>query len=142
MTEDIPSLGVSTTRTTVVRYKELLLRGLEVCPNCRNDRDKEHSLPHANQTALATRISTDNWQLRTENCLPKISRQRLPRIRFLDPRDLFWRALRHDASAFFATLGAQIDDPICIADYIQIVFDDDDRVPQIGQPVQYVERSE
>src|ERR1039458_8948839 len=70
----------------------------------------------------------------------KISRQRLPRIRLLHPRHLLRRALRHDAAAFFAAFGAKVDDPVGVADHVQMVFDDDDRIAQVGQTEQHVEQ--
>src|ERR1700684_1324418 len=69
----------------------------------------------------------------------KISRQRLPRIRLLHPRHLLRRALSYDPPAFFAAFRAEINNPIGIPDHIQIMFDDDDRIAQVGQPVQDVE---
>src|ERR1039458_231816 len=56
------------------------------------------------------------------------------------PRDLFGRALGHDAAAFFSAFGAQIDDPVGVADDVQVVFDDDDRVSEIRETVQHVEQ--
>src|SRR5580658_6918753 len=85
-----------------------------------------------------------NWMLGARYCvllpIPKIPRQRLPRIRLLHPRHGFRRALGDDASAFFAAFGTEIDNPIGIADHVKIVFDDDDRVAQVGQPVQHIEQ--
>ncbi len=46
----------------------------------------------------------------------------------------------NDASTFFATFGAEIDDPVSIANYIEIVFDDDDGVAEVGQPVKNIEQ--
>src|ERR1019366_4231191 len=45
-----------------------------------------------------------------------------------------------DAAAFFSAFGAQIDDPVGVADDVQVVFDDDDRVSEIGETVQHVEQ--
>src|ERR1039458_9106558 len=70
----------------------------------------------------------------------KIPRQRLPRIRLLHPRHLLGRALGYDAAAFFAAFGPEVDDPVGIADHIQIVFDDDDRIAKVGQPVKHVKQ--
>ncbi len=70
----------------------------------------------------------------------KIMRERLPGIRFFHCRYLLRRAMRDDASAVFSTLRAEINDPIGIADHIQIVLDDDDGVSQVGQPVEHVEQ--
>src|SRR5438552_15293597 len=38
--------------------------------------------------------------------------------------DLFGRALRDDAAAAFAALGAKVDDPVCLFDDVEIVLDD------------------
>ena len=44
------------------------------------------------------------------------------------------------AAAIFSTLGAQINEPVGVADHIEIVLDDDDRVAEVGEPVQDVEQ--
>ncbi len=36
--------------------------------------------------------------------------------------------------------GPEIDDPIGIADDIQIMLDDEHRIPQIDQPLQHIEK--
>src|SRR6202020_2979311 len=83
------------------------------------------------------------WRAISRAPLPiprKISRQRLPCIRLLHPRHLLWCPLGYEPPAFFATFGAEVNNPIGIADHIQIVFDDDDRIAQVTQPVQDVEQ--
>ena len=47
-------------------------------------------------------------------------------------RHLLRGALRYDEAAFFAAFGAEVDDPVGVADYVQIVFDDDG-IAQVGQ---------
>ena len=49
---------------------------------------------------------------------------------------LLRRALRHQTSALLAPLGPQINDPVGVANNIHVVLDDDDAVPQVGQPMQ------
>ena len=48
--------------------------------------------------------------------------------------------MSHDASAILSAFGAEVDDPVGVADHVQIVLDDDDRVAQVGQPVQHFEQ--
>src|SRR6185437_13130266 len=66
--------------------------------------------------------------------------QRLACVGFLVARHLLGRALGNDSSAFFAALRAEINDPVGITDHVQVVFDDDDGIAQISQPMQYVEQ--
>ena len=63
---------------------------------------------------------------------PEVVRQRLARIGLLDLGDLFGCALRDHAAAVFAAFRAEIDDPVGIADYVEIVLDDDDAIAEIG----------
>ena len=48
-------------------------------------------------------------------------------------RHFFRRAARDDLTAFFATFGTEIDDPVGAFDDFEIVLDDDDRMPGIHQ---------
>jgi len=41
---------------------------------------------------------------------------------------------------FFAAFGPEVDNPVGVANHVQIVLDDDDRIAQVGQPVQHVEQ--
>jgi hypothetical protein len=41
---------------------------------------------------------------------------------------------------FFAAFGAEVDDPIGVADHVQIVLDDDDRIAQVGEPMEHFEQ--
>src|SRR5882724_3496930 len=70
----------------------------------------------------------------------KISCQRLPRIRLLVARHLFRRALSDDTSALFSALRTEINNPVRIADHIQVVLDDHNCISQVGQPVQHLEQ--
>lgn len=54
--------------------------------------------------------------------------------------DLFRRALRDDVTAFIAGFRAEINDPIGAFDDIQIVLDDDDRVPGVYQALENLEQ--
>src|ERR1019366_1032542 len=40
------------------------------------------------------------------------------------------------SSAVLATLRPQVDDPVGVANNVHVVLDDDNAVPQVGQPVQ------
>src|SRR5579862_7383482 len=56
-----------------------------------------------------------NW-LTTVDCSSTIPCQRLPCIRLLHPRYRFRRTLGYDAAAIFAAFGAEVDQPIGVAD--------------------------
>src|SRR5579864_6594120 len=81
---------------------------------------------------LCSNRGTGAPSLGAGNSLPKEIRQRLPRIRLLHFRNLLRRSLRYDPAAVFPAFGPEVDDPIRVPDDIQIVFDDDDGVPQVG----------
>src|SRR2546425_5793425 len=53
---------------------------------------------------------------------------------------LFRRALEHDAAAAVAALGAEVDDPVGLRDHVEIVLDDEHRVPRVDQAVQHVDQ--
>src|SRR5271170_2995334 len=57
-------------------------------------------------------------------------------MRVGDGRNVLGSALSDDAASVFAALGAEIDDPVGVADDVEVVFDDDDGVAEIGQAVQ------
>src|SRR5579863_4571801 len=67
------------------------------------------------------------------------ARQYLPRIRFFHLGNLLGRALRYDSAAAFAAFGAQVDDPVGLLDYVEVVLDDQDGVAEVGEAVQDVE---
>jgi hypothetical protein len=67
------------------------------------------------------------------------TRKHLPRIRFLHLGNLLGRALRDDAAAAFAAFGAEVDDPVGLLDYVEVVLDDQDGVAEVGEAVQDVE---
>src|SRR5919109_343688 len=66
--------------------------------------------------------------------------QSLASVGLLVSRHLLGRALCDDPATLLAAFGTQIDDPVGIADDIKIVFDDDDGVTQIRQPMQNIEQ--
>ena len=53
---------------------------------------------------------------------------------------LFRSAARNDFPAAGAGLGAHVNDPIGLFDHVEVVFDDDDGVSQIDQPMQDVKQ--
>ncbi len=48
----------------------------------------------------------------------------------------FWRTFGHDVTTPIATFGTQVDDMISDFDDVKIVFDDDDGIAFVNQPVQ------
>ena len=59
--------------------------------------------------------------------------------RFAVGGDIFGRAGDDDLSAVLARLGADVDDPVGRFDHVQIMFDHDDGIAEIDQPIQHVE---
>ena len=55
-------------------------------------------------------------------------------------RDFCGAAFADDAAAVFAAFGAEVEDPVGVADHVEIVLDDDDRVAEIGEAVQDFEQ--
>ena len=49
---------------------------------------------------------------------------------------VFGRALGHDEAARVAAFGAQVDEPVAGADHVQVVLDDDERVPRVDELAQ------
>ncbi len=53
--------------------------------------------------------------------------------------DLCGAAFAHEAAAVFAAFGAEIENPVGVADDVEIVLDDDDRVAEVGEAMQDLE---
>src|ERR1035438_7605103 len=70
----------------------------------------------------------------------EIRSELLASVRLLYARDLFGCALGDDAAAFSSAFGAEIEDPIGVADHVHVVLDDDNRVAEVGQAMQHVEQ--
>src|SRR5690242_4706174 len=60
--------------------------------------------------------------------------------RFLLARHLLGGALGDDASAVLAAFRAEVNDPVGIADHVEVVLDDDDGIAQVGKAVKDVEQ--
>src|SRR6266849_3314358 len=67
--------------------------------------------------------------------------QDLSRIRSLGFGNLSWRSFRHDLTASIATLRAEVNDPIRILDYIEIMFDHYHGVAGFDKPIQHIQQS-
>jgi hypothetical protein len=52
-----------------------------------------------------------------------------------DAGDLFGRAFGDDLTPAFAAFGAEVDDPVSIADDVEVVLDDDDGVAEVAEAV-------
>src|SRR5262249_31952417 len=50
-----------------------------------------------------------------------------------DLRHLFGRPLRHDAASLVSAFWPQVEDPIGGPNYVEVVLDDDDRVPLLDE---------
>src|SRR5580658_6829017 len=51
-------------------------------------------------------------------------------------RDVGWASLTYQAASVFAAFGAQVQDPVGVADDVEIVLDDDDGVAEVGEAVE------
>jgi hypothetical protein len=49
-----------------------------------------------------------------------------PRFRFLHAAQAFWRSAVEDLPAVLPGCRADVHDPVCLPDYIEIVFDDEE----------------
>ena len=65
-----------------------------------------------------------------------VGAQKLASIRLGDGSDLFGGAFGDDAAAALAAFGAEVDDPVGVADDVEVVLDDDDGVAEVGEAVQ------
>src|ERR1700744_4032840 len=63
----------------------------------------------------------------------EITLQEPRRVRGSDLRHLGRGAFSNDGAAFLASFRTKIDDPIRVADHVQIVLDDDDGIAKIGE---------
>src|SRR4051812_14943809 len=88
----------------------------------------------------ATRFFSDMGGSFNPKCSTQLGPQVLGGVTGLDFADLLGRALRHELPARVPTLRAEIDQPIGAFDHVEIVLDDEDRVPQIRQAVEHVEQ--
>ena len=52
----------------------------------------------------------------------------------------FGRALGDDPAAVLAPFGAQVEDPVGRLHHVEVVLDDDDRVPLVLEPVQHLQQ--
>ena len=62
--------------------------------------------------------------------------QRLPGVGCGVGPHIFGRALGHDEAARIAAFRPQVDEPVAGADHVQVVLDDDERVPRIDELAQ------
>src|SRR6185437_15933359 len=61
-------------------------------------------------------------------------------VGFFVAGDLFGGAVSDDAAAAVAAFGAEVDEPVGLLDDVEIVLDDDDRVAQIDESLQNIEK--
>src|SRR5579872_4107004 len=97
-------------------------------------------LVEAMVSLLGTRYSVLGTGFSSAFAVSEITRQRLSRVRFLYSRHLLWRPLSHKPSAIFSAFRPKINDPVGVTDHIQIMLDDDDRIPQVSEPMQYIKK--
>jgi hypothetical protein len=51
-----------------------------------------------------------------------------------------WAAFPDQAASIFAAFGAQVEDPVGVADDVEVVLDDDDGVAEVGEAVEDFEK--
>src|SRR5579862_5976330 len=66
------------------------------------------------------------------------ARENLAGVRFLHVGHILGRALRNDAAAFLAALGAEVDNPVRLFDHVKIVLDDEHGISQRDETIQHV----
>ena len=59
---------------------------------------------------------------------------------FLESQDLLRRPGCHHAAAAFAAFGAHVDHPVGRFDHIQLMFNHNDSIAQIDQPLEHVQK--
>src|ERR1700692_1538686 len=64
--------------------------------------------------------------------------ENLSGVGFFHARDLFGRALRHDAAALVAAFGAEINDPVGLFDDVKIMLDDQDGIAESDEAIKHV----
>ena len=69
-------------------------------------------------------------------CAGVIAAEKLAGIRAGSSCDFSGAAMRDDASAIFTTFGAEVENPVGVADDVEVVLDDDDGVAEIGEAVE------
>src|SRR5215472_13186228 len=111
----------------VPRYKEKVASNVREPQFCQTKKEVCSEFPN-------NLINYIYFQLLT--VATKVIRQGLPGVRPLDSGNLRRRALGDDLSTLIAALGTQVNDPIGVADDIEVVLDDDHRVTQIGETVE------
>lgn len=72
--------------------------------------------------------------------IPRLSIDKFAGYAFLAVPDIFLRTAGNDPSAIFAPLWPHIDEIICAADHIQIMFNNDDRCSIIDQRCKYLKQ--
>src|SRR4029077_5466308 len=60
----------------------------------------------------------------------------LPRVGFFVAGDLFRRTVRNDAASRFAALGTEINNPIRLLNYVEMVLDDEHGIAEIHKTIQ------
>src|SRR5947207_7048078 len=66
--------------------------------------------------------------------------QRLASVRLFVAGHSFRRTLGYDSAASISTFGAEINNPIRLLDYVQVVLDDQHGVAERDQPLQHVQQ--
>ena len=72
--------------------------------------------------------------------IPRLSIDKFAGYAFLAVSDIFLRTAGNDPSALFASLWPHIDEIICAADHIQIMFNDKYRCPIVYQRLKYLQQ--
>src|SRR5215472_818721 len=68
------------------------------------------------------------------------AREDLAGVRLLRARDKFGRTLRDDAPTAFAAFRTKVNDPVCLLNDVEMMLDNQDRVPEIDEALQDVQQ--
>src|ERR1700674_1008279 len=73
-------------------------------------------------------------------CGVQMANEGLTGVGLFGAGDELGRALRDDAAATFAALGAEVDNPVGLFDDVEVVLDDEHAVAEIDESLQDVEK--
>ena len=65
-----------------------------------------------------------------------VASEKVARVGFRSCRDLFWPSSTDDAATIFSALRPEVDDPVGVANHVEIVLDDDDGISKVSESVE------
>src|SRR3989442_342777 len=141
----LTSSAVSSSPSTAPRFFPRM-RAAKALPTGEMESRKSVPPPNSRITAARPTILSESTRAPcSDSTYRLVSRlqhlaQEFSRMRALGLRDPLGRPFRHHATTQLPTFGAQVDHPIGGLHDVEIVLDDDDRIPLVHQPVQYFQQ--